>query len=606
MNLEFPYSEIESPSPNPRMDVRSKKEEEESSSNGGRRRKYWRCTKNDFFPETSFENITTYKSALSQTFPRLKNRLLARSSDANELVVLQKESERPMQKCLTWWDLIWLSFGSVVGSGIFVITGQEAHDNAGPSIVLSYAISGVSALLSVFCYTEFAVEIPVAGGSFSYLRVELGDFIAYIAAGNILLEAIVGAAGLGRSWSSYLASMINTANPDLLRFRVDSLAEGFNLLDPVAFLILLVANGIAMSGTKRTSWLNWIASIVTALVIVFIIVVGFIHAKSSNLVPFFPMGVQGSFKAAAVVYWSYTGFDMVATMAEETKQPSRDIPIGLIGSMSMITVIYCLMALALTMMVNYTKIDVNAAYSVAFAQIGMNWAKYLVSVCALKGMTTSLLVGSLGQARYTTQIARAHMIPPWFALVHPKTETPINATLLVAILSAIIAFFSSLDVLSSVFSFSTLLIFMLVAVALLVRRYYVKDVTPKSHLVKFLVYLFIIIASSIAISAIWNSNGRGWIGYAIAGIMLFSGTVGMAMLPQQHVPKIWGVPLVPWLPSLSIGINLFLVGSLGYLAFLRFIICSAAMLVYYFFVGLHATYDVAHLNQEESNNLESS
>ncbi|KAI9195688.1 hypothetical protein LWI28_017208 [Acer negundo] len=608
MNLEFPYSEIESPSPNPRMDVRSKKEEEdESSSNGGRRRrKYWRCTKNDFFPETSFENITTYKSALSQTFPRLKNRLLARSSDANELVVLQKESERPMQKCLTWWDLIWLSFGSVVGSGIFVITGQEAHDNAGPSIVLSYAISGVSALLSVFCYTEFAVEIPVAGGSFSYLRVELGDFIAYIAAGNILLEAIVGAAGLGRSWSSYLASMINTANPDLLRFRVDSLAEGFNLLDPVAFLILLVANGIAMSGTKRTSWLNWIASIVTALVIVFIIVVGFIHAKSSNLVPFFPMGVQGSFEAAAVVYWSYTGFDMVATMAEETKQPSRDIPIGLIGSMSMITVIYCLMALALTMMVNYTKIDVNAAYSVAFAQIGMNWAKYLVSVCALKGMTTSLLVGSLGQARYTTQIARAHMIPPWFALVHPKTETPINATLLVAILSAIIAFFSSLDVLSSVFSFSTLLIFMLVAVALLVRRYYVKDVTPKSHLVKFLVCLFIIIASSIAISAIWNSNGRGWIGYAIAGIMLFSGTVGMAMLPQQHVPKIWGVPLVPWLPSLSIGINLFLVGSLGYLAFLRFIICSAAMLVYYFFVGLHATYDVAHLNQEESNNLESS
>ncbi|KAK2643105.1 hypothetical protein Ddye_024868 [Dipteronia dyeriana] len=610
MNLEFPYSEIEtpSPSPNPRMDARTVKEEEESSSNGGRRRgrRYWRCTKNDFFPETSFENITTYKSALSQTFPRLKNRLLARSSDANELVVLQKESERPMQKCLTWWDLIWLSFGSVVGSGIFVITGQEAHDDAGPSIVLSYAISGASALLSVFCYTEFAVEIPVAGGSFSYLRVELGDFIAYIAAGNILLEAIVGAAGLGRSWSSYLASMINTDNPDLLRFRVDSFAEGFNLLDPVAFFILLVANGIAMSGTKRTSWLNWIASIVTALVIVFIIVVGFIHAKSSNLVPFFPMGVQGTFKAAAVVYWSYTGFDMVATMAEETKQPSRDIPIGLIGSMSIITVIYCLMALALTMMVNYTQIDVNAAYSVAFVQIGMNWAKYLVSLCALKGMTTSLLVGSLGQARYTTQIARAHMIPPWFALVHPKTETPINATLLVAILSAIISFFSSLDVLSSVFSFSTLLIFMLVAVALLVRRYYVKDVTPRSHLVKFLVCLFIIIASSIAISAIWNSDGRGWIGYAIAGIMLFSGTVGMALLPQQHVPKIWGVPLVPWLPSLSIGINLFLVGSLGYIAFLRFVICSAAMLVYYFFVGLHATYDVAHLNQEISNNLESS
>lgn len=455
-------------------------------------------------------------------------------------------------------------------------------------------------MLSVFCYTEFAVEIPVAGGSFSYLRVELGDFIAYIAAGNILLEAVVGAAGLGRSWSSYLASMIDADNSDFLRFEVKSFAKGFNMLDPVAVLVLLVANGIAISGTRRTSWLNWISSIVTACVIVFVIVVGFIHGRSSNLVPFTPFGVKGVFDAAAVVYWSYTGFDMVATMAEETKQPARDIPIGLVGSMSVITVIYCLMALALSMMVKYTEIDVNAAYSVAFEQIGMKWAKYLVSVCALKGMTTSLLVGSLGQARYTTQIARAHMIPPWFALVHPKTETPIYATLLVTILSAIIAFFSSLDVLSSVFSFSTLLIFMLVAVALLVRRYYEQSVTPKNDLVKFLVCLFVVIASSISIAAIWNSNGKGWIGYVITAVLWFFGTLGMTLLPKQRVPKVWGVPLVPWLPSLSIGMNIFLLGSLGYVAFWRFVICSVVMLVYYVLVGLHATYDVAQQNQEES------
>lgn len=496
---------------------------------------------------------------------------------------------------------MWLSFGSVVGSGIFVVTGQEARYHGGPAIVLSYAVSGISALLSVFCYTEFAVEIPVAGGSFSFLRIELGDLVAYLAAGNILLEGVIGAAGLGRSWSSYFASMINTNNPDFLRIRIKSLPEGFDLLDPLAVVVLLVANTIAMTGTKRTSILNWISSILSGTIILFIIVVGFIHAKSSNLVPFFPYGPKGVFRAAAVVYWSYTGFDMVATMAEETEKPSRDIPIGLVGSMSMITVIYCLMAFALTSMVKYTEINPDAAFSVAFAQIGMNWAKYLVSICALKGMTTSLLVGSLGQGRYTTQIARSHMIPPLFALVHPKTGTPINATLLITILSAIVGFFSSLDVLSSVFSFSTLLIFMLMAIALLVRRYHVKDVTPKSHLVKFLMSLFVIICSSSGLTAIWGSNGRGWIGYVVTFVLWFLGTLGMALLEKQRVPQVWGVPLVPWLPSLSIGMNLFLIGSLGHEAFLRFIICSAVMILYYFFVGVHATYDVAHQNQESSS-----
>lgn len=569
---------------------------EEKPISSTTKRSYWRWSKTDFFPETSFQTLSSYKTALSQTCPRLSDRLLARSSSTDELVTLQKVSENPMQKCLTWWDLIWLSFGSVVGSGIFVITGQEAHNNAGPAIVLSYAISGLSALLSVFCYTEFAAEIPVAGGSFSYLRVELGDFVAFIAAGNILLEALVGAAGLGRSWSSYFASMIKN-DSDFLRIKVDSLPVGFNLLDPLAVVVLLVANGIAMSGTKRTSWLNWIASLVSGAVIVFVIVFGFIHAKTSNLEPFFPYGVEGVFRAAAVVYWSYTGFDMVANMAEETKKPSRDIPIGLVGSMSGITVVYCLMALALTMMVKYTEIDVNAAYSVVFEQIGMNWAKYLVSICALKGMTTSLLVGSLGQARYTTQIARAHMIPPFFALIHPKTGTPVYATLLVTLISAIVALFSSLDVLSSVLSFSTLFIFMLIAVALLVRRYYVKDVTPKNDLVKFLICLFITIGSSIGVSALWNSNERGWLGYTAAGLLWFFGTLGMAFLSKQRVPKVWGVPLVPWLPSLSIVMNLFLIGSLGLTAILRFIICSAVMIVYYLLVGLHATYDVAHQNE---------
>lgn len=550
-------------------------------------------SKEDFFPEPSFENFTAYRAAVSETCSRLKDRLLDRSTDETELHELPKQSEHKMKRCLTWWDLIWLSFGSVVGSGIFTITGQETRETAGPAIVVSYAISGLSALLSVFCYTEFAVEIPCAGGSFSYLRIELGDFVAFIAAGNILLEAVVGAAGLGRSWSSYLVSIF-WDDPDFLRIKVNSFAEGFNLLDPIAVVVLLVANGIAMTGTKLTSRLNWISSIMSAMIIVFIIVVGLARGHTSNLSPFFPFGAKGVFEAAAVVYWSYTGFDMVATMAEETKKPSRDIPIGLLTSMSAITVIYCLMSFALSKLQKYNEIDPNAAYSVAFAKIGMDWARYLVSVCALKGMTTSLLVGSMGQARYTTQIARSHMIPPWFALVHPKTGTPIYATLLVTISSAIISFFSSLDVLSSIFSFSTLTIFMLMAVALLVRRYYVREVTEKVDLVKFLVCLFFVLGSSVGIAVLWNTNVEGWIGYSVGAVIWFLGNLGMALLPKQRLTQVWGVPLVPWLPSLSIGMNILLIGSLGTVAFWRFFICSALMIGYYLFIGLHATYDVAN------------
>jgi amino acid transporter len=560
-------------------------------------RNYWRCSKQDFFPEESFQNWGTYRFALSQIGPRFKDRLLRRSNDAEEIGELRKQSENDMKRCLTSWDLTWFGFGAVIGAGIFVLTGQEAHEHAGPAIVLSYVASGASAMLSVFCYTEFAVEVPVAGGSFAYLRIELGDFAAFITAANILLESVVGIAAVARAWTSYFTTLLNRQR-NSLRIHTN-LAEGYNLLDPIAVTVLAIAAAIGMISTKKTSYINWIASAINTIIILFVIIAGFAHADTSNLKPFLPYGAKGIFQSAAIVYFAYGGFDNVATMAEETKNPSRDIPLGLLGSMSIITVIYCLMALSLAMMQKYTDIDPDAPYSVAFQNVGMKWAKYLVALGALKGMTTVLLVGSLGEARYTTHIARAHMIPPWFALVHPKTGTPINATLLITISSACIAFFSSLDVLAGLLSVSTLFVFMMIAVALLVRRYYVTEVTPRIHLLKLVIFLLIIIASSMATSAFWGLNPEGWLGYTITIPLWFVGTAGIAMfLPQQRTPKVWGVPLVPWLPSLSIATNIFLMGSLGSQSFVRFGICTIVMLIYYVFFGLHATYDMAQQQEK--------
>ncbi|KAI3440289.1 uncharacterized protein J3R85_003924 [Psidium guajava] len=581
--------------------MKSFSEESTNDQVGGN--SYWRWSKQDFFPEESFKSWGSYRSALRQTCFRLKDRIKSRSDDATELGELRKRSENDMKRCLNWWDLTWFGFGSVIGAGIFVLTGQETHKHAGPAIVLSYAASGVSAMLSVFCYTEFAVEIPVAGGSFAYLRVELGDFAAFLTAGNLLLESIVGTAAVARAWTSYFTSLLNRPSNSL---RIHTgLRKGYNLLDPIAVAVLTIAAIIAMISTRQASSINWIASAINTVVILFVIIAGFVHADTSNLTPFLPYGAKGVFQAAAVVYFAYGGFDNIATMAEETKNPSKDIPLGLVGSMSIIMVIYCLMALALGMLQKYTEIDENAAYSMAFQSVGMRWAKYLVALGALKGMTTVLLAGALGQARYTTHIARAHMIPHLFALVHPKTGTPINATILITISSALIAFFSGLDVLASLLSVSTLSVFMMMAVALLVRRYYVRDKTPQQNLLKLVAFLLIIVASSMGTSAYWGLNPNGWIGYCVTIPLWFLGTFGIyKFLPQQRTPKVWGVPLVPWLPSLSIATNLFLMGSLGSDAFLRFGICTAVMLLYYFLVGLHATYDTAHQPRQPEQKLQ--
>ncbi|KAK7247338.1 hypothetical protein RIF29_42219 [Crotalaria pallida] len=568
--------------------------------NSGVKRRGCTIRKNDFFPEESFKSWSNYGRAFLETPCRLKDRVLTRSSDQTELVEVKARSNHEMKKTLNWWDLMWFGIGAVIGSGIFVLTGLEAREVVGPAVVLSYVVSGVSALLSVFCYTEFAVEIPVAGGSFAYLRVELGDFVAFIAAGNILLEYVIGGAAVARSWTSYFATLCNK-NPDDFRIIVHKMSSDYNHLDPIAIGVLIVITILAVYSTKGSSIFNYIASVFHLLVIAFIIIAGLTKAKADNYTPFTPFGVRGVFHASAVLFFAYVGFDAVSTMAEETKNPARDIPIGLVGSMVITTVAYCLLAVTLCLMVPYDKIDINAPFSVAFSEVGMDWAKYIVALGALKGMSTVLLVSAVGQARYLTHIARTHMMPPWFAHVDERTGTPINATISMLSATAVIAFFTDLGILSNLLSISTLFIFMLVALALLVRRYYSSGVTTKANQIKLIVCLVLILGSSAGISAYWATSD-GWIGYAIAVPLWFLGTFSLCLsVPQAKQPKLWGVPLVPWLPSLSIAINIFLLGSIDKKSFIRFGIWTGFLFVYYLLLGLHASYDTAKEYDKRKN-----
>ncbi|KAI3910626.1 hypothetical protein MKW92_032920 [Papaver armeniacum] len=560
---------------------------------GTMKRRGCSCSKEDFLPEESFQSWGNYVKAMKQTGPRFINRVTTRSLDATELNEVKGQSGNEMKKTLNWWDLMWFGIGAVIGAGIFVYTGLEARSSAGPAVVLSYVVSGISAMLSVFCYTEFAVEIPVAGGSFAYLRVELGDFMAFIAAGNILLEYVIGGAAVARSWTSYFATLLNH-KPEDFRIIVHSLPDDYGHLDPVAVGITMIICVLAVKSTKGSSRFNYIASIIHVIVILFIIIAGLTKADLKNYSSFAPFGARGVFKASSVLFFAYVGFDAVSTMAEETKNPGRDIPIGLVASMVITTVAYCLLAITLCLMQPYYEVNVDAPYSVAFTAVGMDWAKYIVAAGALKGMTTVLLVGAVGQARYLTHIARTHMVPPWLANVNEKTGTPVNATIVMLVATAIVAFFTSLPILSNLLSISTLFIFSLVAVALLVRRYYVTDVTTTTNRNKLLLCLVLIISSSIMNALYWALDGNGWIAYAISVPIWFLGTIGLRIfVPQAREPKLWGVPLVPWLPSASIAINIFLLGSIDGMSFVRFGGWTGFLLIYYVFFGLHASYDTA-------------
>ncbi|KAJ8437697.1 hypothetical protein Cgig2_030719 [Carnegiea gigantea] len=321
--------------------------------------------------------------------------------------------------------------------------------------------------------------------------------------------------------------------PDSLRIRT-KLKEGFNLLHPIAVAVLVIASALAMVSTKMNSIFNWVGSVVNSAVIVFVIIAGFLHKKTSNLSPVLPYAARGIFQAAAIVYFAYRGFHSIATMAEETRNPARDIPIGLLGSMSCIIVVYCLMALSLSVIQPYTE-----TIQMLPTPLHFRWARSLVALGALKGMTTVLLVGALGQAWYTTHVPRAHMIPPWFAHVHPKTSTTINATLLNTILSICIAFFSSLDMLTSLLSISRLCAY---------REKILCD--PRRNLLKLTILLLIIIAASMGPAACWSLHPYSWLGYVVTIPYWFFSTMGMwILLHQQNSPKFWGVPCVPWLPS---------------------------------------------------------
>ncbi|XP_006367241.1 cationic amino acid transporter 7, chloroplastic-like [Solanum tuberosum] len=551
---------------------------------------------------SSFSNVKSYLRALSDTPHRLARRACSVSTSFEETSRLRARSGGDMKRSLRWYDLVGFGVGGMVGAGVFVTSGRASRMCAGPAVVLSYAIAGFCALLSAFCYTEFAVDMPVAGGAFSYIRITFGEFLAFLTGANLIIDYVLSNAAVARSFTGYLCTALGISTESRLRITVNGLPKGFNEIDIVAVLVVLALTVIICYSTRESSMLNMVLTVLHLVFIVFVIVIGFTRGDTKNFREagdenhasgFFPFGASGVFNGAAMVYLSYIGYDAVSTMAEEVRNPVKDIPAGVSGSVILVTVLYCLMAASMSMLLPYDMIDTDAPFSGAFmGSDGWRWVSNVIGVGASFGILTSLLVAMLGQARYMCVIGRSSVVPAWFARVHPKTSTPVNASVFLGICTAAIALFTDLQILLNLVSIGTLFVFYMVANAVIYKRYVSIGVTNPWPTLSF---LFCFSLTSILFTLLWQFAPPGkpkalmlgaCTAIAIAVLQLFH-----YMVPQAQKPEFWGVPLMPWIPSMSIFLNIFLLGSLDRPSYIRFGFFSALAVLVYVLYSVHASFD---------------
>ncbi|KAH0904960.1 hypothetical protein HID58_044463 [Brassica napus] len=551
--------------------------------------------------DTSFSSLRVYLNSLSHTPSRFSRRAISVSTSYDEMSRVRAVSGEQMRRTLRWYDIVGLGIGGMIGAGVFVTTGRASRLLAGPSIVVSYAIAGLCALLSAFCYTEFAVHLPVAGGAFSYIRITFGEFPAFITGANLIMDYVMSNAAVSRGFTAYLGSAFGLSTSEW-RFIVSGLPNGFNEIDPVAVLVVLAVTFIICYSTRESSKVNMVLTALHIAFIVFVIVMGFWKGDKKNLTRpadpenpsgFFPFGASGVFNGAAMVYLSYIGYDAVSTMAEEVRDPVKDIPMGISGSVAIVIVLYCLMAISMSMLLPYDLIDPEAPYAAAFSKSeGWEWVTKVVGIGASFGILTSLLVAMLGQARYMCVIGRSRVVPTWFAKVHPKTSTPVNASAFLGIFTAALALFTDLNVLLNLVSIGTLFVFYMVANAVIFRRYVAVGYTKPWPTLSFLCLFSI---TSVFFTLVWKlapSGSPKWFMLGAGGVAAIAIVqIFHCVVPQARTPEFWGVPLMPWTPCVSIFLNIFLLGSLDAPSYIRFGFFSGLAVLLYVFYSVHASYD---------------
>jgi APA family basic amino acid/polyamine antiporter len=439
---------------------------------------------------------------------------LLRVKPLDRLLAEAADPSRRLKRSLGALQLTALGIGATVGAGIFssvgtAAAGGAAHVGAGPAVTISFLLTALACGFAALCYAEFASMVPISGSAYTYAYATLGELVAWIIGWDLILEYAVGNVAVAVSWSGYFRQLLRglgidwplwlgvdyrtaaqaaeqvaeagAAGAAALGVAVERAAAAFNqapriadipiILDLPAFLIVMLITWVLVIGVKESARLNSTMVVLNLSILVFFVIVGSMHVTPENWTPFMPNGLRGVSSAAAIIFFAFIGFDAVSTAAEETKNPQRDMPIGMIASLIICTVVYVAVSLVLTGLVPWTELGTAEPLATAFATLNMNWAAGIVSAGAVFATTGVLLVFQLGQPRIFFSMARDGLLPQWAAKVHPKYQTPHVTTILTGLFVAVFATFSNINEVIELTNIGTLFAFVLVSLGVIVLRY---------------------------------------------------------------------------------------------------------------------------------------
>jgi len=400
-------------------------------------------------------------------------RILAEGSDET----------KGLKRTLGPWSLTAMGIGAIIGTGIFVLTGVAAATRAGPALTISFVVAGIVSALAALCYAEVSSKIPISGSAYTYAYATLGEFLAWVIGWDLILEYALGAATVSIGWAGYFGNFLTAAFHITL-----SNTWTHNHWDPTpgivnipAAVIILIITGLLVKGTRESGAVNAVIVAVKIVIVLFFIAVGIGHinpvnyhlpaAPATGLGGYFPFGWEGMLGGAAFIFFAYIGFDAVSTTAEECKNPRRDLPFGILMSLGVCTILYIAVVAVMTGMVPFNLLNVASPVAFAALHVGLPaWVALIISLGAIAGLTTVLLVMMFGQSRIIYAMSRDGLIPPSFAAVHPRWRTPVFSTIFFGIFIAIIAAFTPIGVVGSLTNMGTLAAFILVSVAVPILR----------------------------------------------------------------------------------------------------------------------------------------